>query len=170
MLVAVRFEGAASMREGADAGGLIALGGPGVSSLGTDAEDVLPIRLVTYAVRACEGPPTLDGAGEANEAGAPLLGCPGRRPRARPPCSSVPVAVRAATGPPARSDERNLRQRQSPQREFGRPSVAPGRRRQAAAQGRSVARPRRSLLLRRVRPRHPARVTSLWATRGAGFS
>lgn len=52
MLVIVCFEGAASTHEGAHAGGLIVLGGPGVLSLdGPDAEGVLPIQHVTEAVQ-----------------------------------------------------------------------------------------------------------------------
>ncbi len=52
MLVIVCFEGAASTHEGAHAGGLIVVGGPGVLSLdGPDAEGVLPIQHVTEAVQ-----------------------------------------------------------------------------------------------------------------------
>lgn len=51
MLVVVCFGGAASTYEGAPAGGLNVLGGPGVLSLdGPDAEGVLPIQHATEAV------------------------------------------------------------------------------------------------------------------------
>lgn len=63
MLVIVGFGGAASTQESAHAGGLIVLGGPGVSSLdGPDAEGVLPIQHVTEAVPVRRiGEPVRDG-------------------------------------------------------------------------------------------------------------